>query len=369
MAKINLRRYSSIIIAVAGLLILAGVYFLSPQGKNITDRISLENEGGPEPIPHPLSIEALRQGEYPGSNFVIEQTLAPGSNYQRYIASYKSEGLKIYGLLTIPNGDLSTEAPGNSEGYPAIIFNHGYISPSLYRTTEKYVAYQDAFALAGYVTFKSDYRGHGNSEGIASGGYGSNDYTIDILNAVSSMKREGTDMALRQAQGLTSQIINPEKFGMWGHSMGGSITLKAMVAKDDIKVGVIWAGVVGSYEDLFERWRRRTSPTPTTNPNTTRRNWRRELSELYGEPSQNPEFWASLSATSYLGDISGPIQLHHGTADASVPLAFSVNLDRLLKDKEREVELYTYEGDDHNLSNNLSLALSRSVEFFDKYLK
>lgn len=81
------------------------------------------NEGEPDPAPHPLSIEALRQGEYPGSEIIIEQTLNPGTNYQRFIASYKSEGLKIYGLLTVPDG-----VPPES-GRPAIIFNHGYISP------------------------------------------------------------------------------------------------------------------------------------------------------------------------------------------------------------------------------------------------
>src|SRR3989344_3659154 len=203
--------------------------------ESIIYNVVQENEGGPEVEPHPLSIQALREGEYPGSDIIIEQTLSAGSNYKRYIASYKSEGLKIYGLLTAPNG---TQPVG---GWPAIIFNHGYISPSIYKTTEKYVAYQDAFARAGYVTFKSDYRGHGNSEGDATGGYGSNEYTIDILNAVASMKREGTDLALRQAQGLTSRIINPEKFGMWGHSMGGHITLESMVVNPDIKAGVIWA--------------------------------------------------------------------------------------------------------------------------------
>jgi len=35
----------------------------------------------------------------------------------------------------------------------------------------------------------------------------------------------------------------------------------------------------------------------------------------------------------------------------------------------KKIELYTYEGDDHNLSNSLSTALKRSVDFFDKYLK
>jgi len=63
-----------------------------------------EDRGGLEPV-HPLSIEALREGNYPGSELKIEETLAPGVNYDRYVASYLSEGLKIYGLLTVPNQD------------------------------------------------------------------------------------------------------------------------------------------------------------------------------------------------------------------------------------------------------------------------
>jgi len=33
------------------------------------------------------------------------------------------------------------------------------------------------------------------------------------------------------------------------------------------------------------------------------------------------------------------------------------------------VLFFTYEGDDHNLSNNLNTAPQRSVDLFDKYLK
>ncbi|HEY9287294.1 MAG TPA: hypothetical protein VIT43_04640 [Candidatus Dormibacteraeota bacterium] len=35
---------------------------------------------------NPLAIMAMRRRDYPGSNLVIEQTLAPGVNYQRCIA-------------------------------------------------------------------------------------------------------------------------------------------------------------------------------------------------------------------------------------------------------------------------------------------
>ena len=57
------------------------------------------------PTPHPMSIEAMRQGVYPGSEITIEETFEPGANYSRYRASYLSEGLKIYALLTIPDGE------------------------------------------------------------------------------------------------------------------------------------------------------------------------------------------------------------------------------------------------------------------------
>ncbi|OGM25150.1 peptidase [Candidatus Woesebacteria bacterium RIFCSPLOWO2_01_FULL_39_61] len=310
-----------------------------------------------------MSIEALRKGEYPGSDIFVEQTLSSGSNYKRYITSYKSEGLKIYGLLTVPNG---TSPEG---GWPVIIFNHGYISPSIYKTTEKYIAYQDALALAGYTTFKSDYRGHGNSEGNATGGYGSNAYTIDVLNAVSSIKRLKNPENPSTPVDRSGLIVDADRIGMWGHSMGGSITLKSMVTTKDIKAGVIWAGVVGSYPDLIERWRRRSGPTPTISTNSQRGRWRRELVDKYGDPSQNPQFWNSISANSYLSDISGPLQLHHGTLDASVPIEFSRTLEKQMTDVNKAVELYEYTGDDHNLSKNLSLALSRSVDFFDQYLK
>lgn len=311
----------------------------------------LNQEAPLEDASNPLSIEVLQTGIYPGSEIVVEEALSPGSNYDRYLTSYQSEGLKIYALLTIPRG---TPPEG---GWPAIVFNHGYIPPAQYRTTERYIAYTDAFSRNGYVLFRPDYRGHGNSEGEPAGGYGSNAYTIDVLNAVASLKQH--------------PAVNEDKLGMWGHSMGGHITLRNMVANDDIKAGVIWAGVVASYPDLLNNWRRRggtPSPGPTPSPGS-RGSWRVSLTQQYGTPEENPEFWNSISATSYLDTISRPLQIHHGTADSSVPVAFSETLQSLMEQAGRQSELYVYQGDDHNLSRNFSLAMRRSVEFFDRYLK
>lgn len=313
-----------------------------------TDQINLQDEAVNEKNQSSLTISSLRNNSYPGSDIEIHETLVPGSGYNRYITSYKSEGLKIYALLTIPKG----ERPHT--GWPVIIFNHGYIPPTQYKTTERYVAYVDGFARNGYIVFRPDYRGHGNSEGEAVGGYGSNAYTIDVLNAVSSIKKYSD--------------TDSNRIGMWGHSMGGHITMRTMVASKDIKAGVIWAGVVGSYPDLLNNWRRRnTTPRPSL-PGGARR-WRDALVAEYGSPEKNPEFWNSISANSYLADISGPIQLHHGTADTSVPFEFSRTLASQIKNANGNVEAYIYEGDDHNLSRSFSLAMRRSIAFFDKHVK
>ena len=239
----------------------------------------------------------MRKETYPGSEVTLVQTLEPGSNYARYLASYESDGNTIYALLTVPNG----EPPAT--GWPVIVFNHGYIPPAQYRTTERYVAYVDALARNGSIVFKSDYRGHGDSEGRPASAYGDPDYTVDVLNAVAAMRAyPGAD---------------PDRIGMWGHSMGGHITLRAMVTTDDVKVGVIWAGVAASYTDLMTRWSRPNRPTPVaTYPG---RRWRTEFTETYGSPEENPEFWASIAPITYVEDASGPIQLHHGTADDEVP--------------------------------------------------
>ena len=315
------------------------------------------NQGAEEPSalakrrtpdgPHPLTIAYLRAQAFPGSAPVIEQVLAPGSNYNRYIVSYRSEGLKINGLLTVPTG------PKPASGWPVIVFNHGYIPPEIYRPTERYIAYVDGFARAGYMVLRPDYRGHADSEGEATGAYGDPGYTIDVINAVASVKQHPD--------------ADPNRIGLWGHSMGGYITARAMVVRGDIRAGVIWAGVVGSYDDLLNNWNR-PGRVPTTIPQRARR-WRQELLDEFGTPAQNPAFWNSISTNSYVADLSGPIQLHHGTADADVPVAFSERLYNDILAAGGDAELYIYRGDDHNLSVNFSTAMQRSVAFFDLHVK
>ena len=77
---------------------------------------------------YPLSITAMQASAYPGSDIVIERTLSPGLDYNRYIVSYQSDGLILFGLLTVPIGAKP------AGGWPVILLNHGYIPPTEYST-------------------------------------------------------------------------------------------------------------------------------------------------------------------------------------------------------------------------------------------
>lgn len=300
-----------------------------------------------------MFIDTLRQRKYQESNIKIEETLAPGVNYKRYIGSYKSDGFKIYGLFTIPNNNKP------ERGFPAIVFLHGYLPPKEYITTERYVVYQDAFAKNGFITFKPDLRGHGKSEGEAVNSNFSPDYVIDTLNLVVAFK--------------SYKSIDPQRIGMWGHSNGGNLTLRSMVISKDIKAGVVWAGVVGNYEDLLNRYRkkipwlnanRENEITPSSSNQSLQ-----NLIDKYGSPSASSSFWSKIDPYYYLNDISGSIQIHHGTADISVPIELSQHLFTALKRTGKLVEYYEYANGDHNIAEPaFSIAIKRSIEFFKKYL-
>ena len=299
---------------------------------------------------NPLSIQSMRLREYPGSDIAIEETLTPGKTYTRYIVSYKSDGLKIYALLLVPNGTKP------KDGWPVIILNHGYIIPSRYTPEGNYVPYADAFARNGYIVFKPNYRGHGKSEGDATSTYFSPDYTIDDLNAIASIKKYAN--------------TDPDKIGVWGHSMGGSITLRDLVIdKTDIKAASIWSGVVGNYNDIVYNWQNRVSYKPDFLDLKLRNKNYDVLKKLYGAPLENPAFWNSVDPTFFLKDIAVPVQIQVGLADTQVPSDFSKGLYNDLKSLGKTVEYFEYPGNNHDINQSFTPAMKRTISFFDRFLK
>lgn len=307
---------------------------------------------------YPMSIDSMKQKDYPGSDITIEETLSAGENYNRYLVSYQSDELKIYGLLTIPDGQKP------KKGWPVILLNHGYIPPSEYSTEQSYEAYVEPFAAAGYIVFKPDYRGHGNSEGSPTQIYVSPDYVTDSMNALASVKR------LKNPSDSSEKIVNPEKIGVLGHSMGGNISLHELVMTNDFKVAVIASGVVGSYSDILTWWKKREEAGVLTTENDleTARVVDQFIKE-HDTPQKNPDFWNTIDPTRDISSINTPVEILTGTADDVVPPQFSKSFRKNMLNNGKTVEYHEYKGADHNLRPDLDQAMQQAISFFDKYLK
>jgi dipeptidyl aminopeptidase/acylaminoacyl peptidase len=290
-----------------------------------------------------LTIPYLRLREYKSSLGEMNK-YQEKANYTSYLTSYDSDGLKVNGLLTIPKGESS------GKGFPAVVFVHGYIAPGIYKTTEKYVDYVDYLAKNGFVVFKIDLRGHGDSEGEAGGSYYSGDYVIDTLNAYSALGNAG--------------FVDKEKIYLWGHSMAGNIVFRSLAVKKDIPKVVIWAGAGYTYNDLLAYKLNDQSYRPPQD-NTARQRKRQELREKYGEFNENSDFWKQVVPTNYLDGVKTEISLHHAVDDNVVSVEYSRNLNRILDETDIAHELNEYPSGGHNINGlNFTKAMERTVEFY-----
>jgi len=349
-------RLLPLIASLAALSLLAGaVYLLIPreqfstllQSQNSPARQTATSPS-PDPIPFSdLTIPHLRAREYPGQLSDLRQ-LAETQEYTSYLTSYESDGLRIDGLLTIPSGDQP------AEGWPAIVFIHGYIPPAQYRTTERYVSYVDYLARSGFVVFKIDLRGHGESEGEPGGAYYSSDYIIDALSARTALQN--------------SDFVGENRVGFWGHSMSGNVVLRTLAARPEIPAAVIWGGAVFSYND----WQRYGLNDNSYRPPSTATERQRRRSELFaehGEFGENSAFWSQVAPTNYLSELTGGVQLHHAIDDGVVNVGYSRDLAASLEHAGADYQFHEYASGGHNIDGaSFSTAMQRTVEFFRERL-
>ena len=88
----------------------------------------------------------------------------------------------------------------------------------------------------------------------------------------------------------------------------------------------------------------------------------------YGEPADNPDFWAGISARTYFGDVTEPVLLHHGTADDTCPPRWSRETARLMRAAGVDVTLQTYPGEGHAFGPQFDLSMQRTDRFLRRHL-
>ncbi len=293
-----------------------------------------------------LTIAAMRRRTYPASTLTPVRSDGDQGGYVNSVVSFQSDGLTEYALMSVPD----SRRP--AAGWPVVIVNHGYIDPATYRTDDaSYAQFIAAFARAGYLVLKPDYRGHGQSQGVAEGAHLSPVYAYDLLNLISTVAADPR--------------MDPARVGLYGHSMGAHEVLRAMVVSKQIRAVVVMAGVVGSMDDLFYNW---PAPPVPVHPPPVQSQVEAGAVDTHGNPRDNPGFWDSASAINYVSSTTAAVQIDQDVADSTVPRLFADHLDTALTAAGKTVEYDLYPGDDHQFIRNRAAILARALAFLRAHL-
>ena len=286
------------------------------------------------PSPDRVSLPALMREDLHAGSIRRLRQVAVTDAYRRYDVTYGSDSLRISGVLLVPHG----KGP-----FPAVVLNHGYIEPSVYVTGQGLAREQDRLARAGFVVLHTDYRGHAGSD--PSGQVARETrlgYTRDTINAVVALKRE--------------RYVDRDRVAMLGRSMGGGVTLNALVVRPGlVKAAVVFAPVSSSFVDNFDRWTRPERPAAA-----------KAFIDRFGGPRRSPDFWSGLSSRTYFDRISVPVLIHHGTSDDQCPIRWSRTTQRLLQKAGVESTLRIYQGEEHAFIPQWPLSMDRTIRFLRK---
>ena len=241
----------------------------------------------------------------------FEKALDDGPSYSAYLVSYHSSGLKVHAMIAVPK----TEKPAG--GFPVVIANHGYVpDPTMYGITAEgknsrpgdyYRPVPDLYASRGFIVVLPDYRGHNDSEGY---------------EQIRTQNRESIDLYADDVITLMSHLgevaqADLERVFMWSHSMGGGVSMRALLATDIVKASSFWATMeVAGLRDQFSK-------------------------------------------------LDGPVMIQHATGDQSTPISNSVEFAAALRSLAHPVTLHSYDSDSHFFAQPLrDRAAERDAEFF-----
>ncbi len=290
------------------------------------------------PVTDPVSLPALMAASYDGRALRTRAVLARTSAYTRYAVTYRSEGLRISGVMNVPAG----EGP-----FPVAVLLHGYIDPDVYVTGQGLMREQDYLARRGYVALHVDYRGHAGSD--ASPGEEERlrlGYTVDAVNAVLAVRRSSL------------AYLDGERVGLVGRSMGGGVLYNVLVAQPGlVDAAVAFAPVSSDTVDNFERWTR-----------PERGEVARRIVARHGEPADAPQFWRGVSPRTYVDRITEPLLIHHGSSDDTCPIRWTRATMRALEAADRDARLFVYPGEEHAFGPQWPQSMRRTVRFLDRHL-
>lgn len=282
------------------------------------------------------SIPSLRQRSFGEGDILVRETLPVEEGpFNRYVVEYPADGLILTALMQVPFGD----GP-----FPVIIVIHGYIEPSDYYRGLDSRPLGDYYVQQGYAVIMPDLRGY---MGVAGDGNPLRmPYVSDVLHLIESLH--------------TLDVLDEERVGVLGHSMGGGIASGVGVISTHVDALVLYGSMHMDQAKNYYHIRDSFSP-----------GWAEWVAGRWGTPESDPQGYADISAWHYAEALRDtPVQIHHGTADFDVPYDWAEEIQAHLLALGVSVELFRYPDAPHTFrGEELALLQARSGAFFDQYVR
>jgi len=379
-------------------------------------RIGLHSPFAPNSTIKPLplneySLSNLKSYDYQFSQLELTQAITQTDDFYTYLFSYQTMGKNMTGVINIPS---QAKADNYSQKeFPVIIMVRGYATKEQYYPGFGTNHAAQTLAKNGYITIAPDFFGFGESDSEPEDSWEARFIKpINIIELIYTIKQNpiiniatnftNSTTADNNQQPIASPItLNPDQIGLWGHSNGGQITLSVLEILSQPIPATIWAPMTAPfpYSILF---------FTDTNPDEGKesRAWLAMFERDYDV--------FDFSITQHLNQLAGPLQIHHGSEDEAALQIWSNNFTEKieLENENRKNSLqeaknqpeatvttqlktdsnenflqnlvsfsqptamieyfyYTYMGADHNLqpAENWNAAITRDLNFFDKYLQ
>ena len=321
-------------------------YFLNPYIKTLLNKIKpkTDNPSLVKIIPKPLerySIPNLSENLVKPSKINIDEEISTNQDFTSNIFSINfdptlkdKDTKKVTGLINIPNkqGKL-----------PLVLMLRGYVDQKTYTTGTGTQRAGEYFAKNGFITVAPDFLGYARSDTEAS----------NILE--SRFQTYTTALMVLDSINSIGQWDQKNVF-IWGHSNGGQVALTLLEITGREIPTVLWAPVSKPFPYSILYY--------TDESDDLGKLIRKKLS-IFEENYDVNEF----SIHNYIDRIKAPLQIHQGTSDDAVPISWTNDLVDKLEKLEVDPEYYKYQGADHNLQPSWNLAVQRSLNFYQSFIK
>ena len=332
--------------------------------------------GTPE-IKRPLvkyEIPAMQETSIETGEFTITELITEQELYNAYLfefvhyPDFDINNPKVTtGQINIPNvenfedDELKNQLTTN--GFPVMLLLRGFVSQEIYETgigSRNGSAY---FASNGYITIAPDFLGYAGSDGNAADIFESRFQTYTTaLSTLEFIKTLNTSNAFEVAStlevppGLTLAklgSVDTKNTFIWAHSNGGQIALTVLEVTKGAYPTTLWAPVTKGfpYSVLYYT-------DESIDGGKYIRNELAQFEQLYDTDK--------FSVENYFEHIQAPVQIHQGGNDDAIPLEWSNDFVRTLRNLDKDVTYYTYPEADHNMRPSWDEVIQRDLEFFDE---